>query len=428
MTINGGSVTIDKGASLIVEGTLVNEAAENLVINDGAQIFQNNEEIPATFVMNINNWTDNENAWQFIASPLLDASLFSHATGNYDLFKYIGYYDLEWYNHKLHAAGFGSTFEQGVGYLASHETANTIVMTGTLNNKNTHTWYSYIFTYDYEGVKDVANFNLLGNPFTFNMKWSEVVSTGLVTGYAYLNKNGGYETAVDGEIAVGDAFFVKANSADAQMSYGVRGAKAEQSEYINLIASGKAGRDNVIINLAGKQEGFTKMQNFNESIATVYVAEDNTRYGIYNCNSDIEEVVVSFNAKDMGDYTIAAVAEGGFSSVVLVDLFTGIETDLLTSGYTFAAKSGDNAERFVVRFSYSQESAMDSNFVYQSGEDLIIMAEGALQIVDMLGRVVYYSEVATDVTRVNVSNFDNAAYIVRVVNGEGVKTQKVVIY
>ena len=430
MTINGGSVTIDKGASLIVEGTLVNEAAENLVINDGAQIFQNNEGIPATFVMNINNWTDNENAWQFIASPLLDASLFSHATGNYDLFKYIGYYDLEWYNHKLHAAGFGSTFEQGVGYLASHETANTIVMTGTLNNKNTHTWYSYIFTYDYEGVKDVASFNLLGNPFTFNMKWSEVVSTGLVNGYAYLNENGGYETAVDGEIAVGDAFFVKAKSADAQMSYGeeLRGAKAEQSEYINLIASGKAGRDNVIINLAGKQEGFTKMQNFNESIATVYVAEDNTRYGIYNCNSDIEEVVVSFNAKDMGDYTIAAVAEGGFSSVVLVDLFTGIETDLLTSGYTFAAKSGDNAERFVVRFSYSQESAMDSNFVYQSGEDLIIMAEGALQIVDMLGRVVYYSEVATDVTRVNVSNFDNAAYIVRVVNGEGVKTQKVVIY
>lgn len=432
MTINGGSVTINNGASLTVEGTLVNEDAANLVINDGAQIFQNNEEIPATFVMNIINWTDNENAWQFIASPLLDASLFSHATGNYDLFKYDGGEDLEWYNHKLHAAEFGSTFEQGVGYLASHETAKTIVMTGTLNNKNTHTWNSYSFTYDYEGDKDVANFNLLGNPFTFNMKWSEVNASedDFVLGYAYLNKDGGYETAVNGEIAVGDAFFVKAKSADAQMSYGeeLRGAKAEQSEYINLIASGKAGRDNVIINLAGKQEGFTKMQNFNESIATVYVTEDNTRYGIYNCNSDIEEVVVSFNAKDMGDYTIAAVAEGGFSSVVLVDLFTGIETDLLTSGYTFAAKSGDNAERFVVRFSYSQESAMDSNFVYQSGEDLIIMAEGALQIVDMLGRVVYYSEVATDVTRVNVSNFDNAAYIVRVVNGEGVKTQKVVIY
>ena len=46
----------------------------------------------------------------------------------------------------------------------------------------------------------------------------------------------------------------------------------------------------------------------------------------------------------------------------------------------------------------------------------------------MLGRVVYSNEHANGNNRISVSEFNNAAYVVRVVNEEGVKTQKVVIY
>ena len=44
----------------------------------------------------------------------------------------------------------------------------------------------------------------------------------------------------------------------------------------------------------------------------------------------------------------------------------------------------------------------------------------------MMGRVVYSNEMNNG--RINVSDFNNAAYVVRVVNAEGVKSQKVVIY
>jgi hypothetical protein len=69
----------------------------------------------------------------------------------------------------------------------------------------------------------------------------------------------------------------------------------------------------------------------------------------------------------------------------------------------------------------------DEHFVYQSGEDLIIDAEGLVQIIDVMGRVVYTSDI-NGKSRVDVSNFKDASYIVRVVNEKEVKTQKVVIF
>ena len=92
-----------------------------------------------------------------------------------------------------------------------------------------------------------------------------------------------------------------------------------------------------------------------------------------------------------------------------------------------AACSDSVKERvFVVKLDNRQHTTYNSQFVYQSGEDLIINAEGTIQIIDMMGRVVYSNEMNNG--RINVSDFNNAAYVVRVVNEEGVKTQKVVIY
>ena len=46
----------------------------------------------------------------------------------------------------------------------------------------------------------------------------------------------------------------------------------------------------------------------------------------------------------------------------------------------------------------------------------------------MLGRVVYSNEHASGNNRIYVGEFNDATYVVRVVNEEGVKVQKVVIY
>ena len=172
------------------------------------------------------------------------------------------------------------------------------------------------------------------------------------------------------------------------------------------------------------EEGFAKLENFNKDIAEIYVKGEGKRYGILNYEKDVEEVEVYFDTKRMGEYTISAVTEGEFQSVILVDRQTGIETDLTTDSYKFQATSIDSPDRFVIKL--NNETAND-NFVYQSGDELIVNAKGMVQIIDVMGRVAYSSDIVNDNHRINVSTFNNAAYIVRVMNSNEVKTQKIVI-
>ena len=327
-------------------------------------------------------------------------------------------------------SSFEDKFAQGVGYLASYEIAATVALNGELNPKTNKTWGQYY----YNAEKDLANLRLLGNPFTFNMDMSKLSSYGMATGYAVVNENGEYEYKTDGIVNVGDGFFVKVAADYATLTYDhsyvapvLRGS--EKANSINVIASGKAGKDNVVVNFAGQAEGFNKLQNFNDAIATVYVTENGKNYGIANVDENTTEVALNFDAKEMGSYTISLDVNGEFETVTLVDRFTGIETNmLLEDEYNFTATSNDSHNRFVIRLANGQEPTANSQFVYQSGEELILSIEGSVQIVDMLGRVVYYNEHANGDNRINVAEFNDAAYVVRVVNEEGVKVQKVVIY
>jgi hypothetical protein len=101
---------------------------------------------------------------------------------------------------------------------------------------------------------------------------------------------------------------------------------------------------------------------------------------------------------------------------------------LVEDEYSFIASNEDNANRFVIRLAQGSQLEAQSQFVYQNGEELILSIEGSVQIVDMLGRVVYSNEHSDAYNRINVSEFNDATYVVRVVNEEGVKVQKVVIY
>lgn len=324
---------------------------------------------------------------------------------------------------------FETEFQQGRGYLASYETASTVEFEGTLNNETGFT-FNEIKTVNENDY--FANFYLLGNPFSFNMDWTNVTAEGLANGYAVVTFNGSYKYAVDGEINVGDGFFVKVTGENPSLSYrenngmGMRSRRAEKSSFINLIASNKAGNDNVIINFTDNgREGFAKLENFNKDIAEIYVKENEKRYGILNYSEDVEEIEVYFNAKKMGYYTINAISNADFSNVTLIDRLTGIETNILTDSYTFQATTNDSPERFIIRIDKETES---ENFVYKSGEELIINAKGCVQIIDVMGRIVYSNDIVNDNHRINISSFKNATYIVRVVNTNEVKTQKIVIW
>ena len=438
LTINNGySLTVESGTSLRVDEDFNNSDANAFIIEDGAQVFVNDDDVAATFNMNIvtpTKWSeDNTGGWQFITSPIANASIEDFITQSgvgYDLFKYVGTKDLQWVNYKHHGTDFETTFQQGRAYLVSYATDSISKFVGTLKNEKSYTWTDLI----HYGDNFVANFHLLGNPFTFNidvknMQWNDVVE-----GLAVVNAEGTYEYCTaenNGIIPVGDGFFVKTTGVNPSITYTEytegRGVRSDKVESINLIAHSNAGKDNVIINLAGEKEGFNKLDNFNKEIASIFVANKGNRYGIFNCDKHVDEVELSFVAKQIGNYSISFDVNGEFESLVLVDRLAGVETDMLAEGeYKFIATNDDISNRFVVKLNNGQQSTVNSQFVYQSGDELIVNAEGTIQIIDMMGRVIYNKEHQHN-NRINITHLNRTSYMIRCVDNNSVRVQKIVI-
>ena len=408
MMINNGSLTINKDVTFTINKDFSNDNADAFIINDGAQVFQTNDNVAATFVMDINKW-------QLIASPVNNSNADDFMQTSSDLYKYDGN-DTEWIEYNE------TTFQQDLAYLAYNENETKAEFKGLLNNEITHE-----FILSYENENDL---HLIGNPFPFNMNLDYLQKENIAMGYAVIKADGGFEYATSGIIKAGDGFFVKSISGNKSVTYN----EEQQSDNniarsINIIASGDNGNDNLIICMSDEgHEGFPKLNNLNESIANVYVANNDKRYGIYNCSEDVKEINIDFKANEEGSYTLHFDIDGEFDMIALIDNANGEETDMLVNDYTFTSTAQDASNRFVVRFSKDEglTENNDHKFVYQSGEELIINAEGAVQIIDMMGRIVYSKEISGD-ARIDSSDFNTAAYIVRLVNGDGVKTQKIVV-
>ena len=320
-------------------------------------------------------------------------------------------------------SNFETTFQQGAGYLASYESETTATFKGTLNHEK-----SYTFNVSYNSDKDLANFHLLGNPFSFDMNWDKVATSNMINGYAVVNNEGGYNYATSGEIKVGDGFFVKATGATPSISYNTRSKNDKKETSLNVIATSKGGKDNVIVRLDEEQEGFPKIKNLNEDIALVYVLDNKVPYGIYNYSEDVQEVELFFKAAHIGEYNIHIEPNGEFEYITLVDKVNGSETNMMTNSYSFTTTPKENGNRFSLRFATGKGADGQENFVYQSGSELIINGEGHLQIIDLMGRVIYNNEVVNDNNRIDISRFNKGAYIIRMINEECVKTQKITVY
>ena len=266
------------------------------------------------------------------------------------------------------------------------------------------------------------------------MDWSKMNKNNVVDGFAVLNTDddensgGAYVYKTSGVIKVGDSFFVKTKGNNPFISYGTskeHGDNDEKVKSVSLIATGKSGSDNLIIKLSSAEnEGFNKLENFNDEIATVFIIQNDKRYGIANYDKDVESVDVSFVAKEMGSYSIAAQTDGDFKVLNLLDRFTGIETNLLLEDYHFTATSNDEHNRFILKFAHDTQHETQNNFVYQNGDELILQIEGSVQIIDMIGRIVYSCDINNSNNRINISALNNALYLVKIVTDEDIKVQK----
>jgi hypothetical protein len=184
--------------------------------------------------------------------------------------------------------------------------------------------------------------------------------------------------------------------------------------------------DNAIV-VFGKNQSLGKV-SFRANSSKVYMPVDNKDYAIVSTESNVGEMPVNFKAENNGTYTLSFNAEEvSFAYLHLIDNMTGIETDLLANpSYSFEAKTTDYESRFKLVFATGNNSNDDA-FAFYSNGSFVINNEGeaTLQVIDINGRILK-SESINGCANINV-NAAQGIYMLRLVNGENVMVQKVVV-
>ena len=166
---------------------------------------------------------------------------------------------------------------------------------------------------------------------------------------------------------------------------------------------------------------------FGETAANIFIPQNDEDYAIIFSDHQ-GDVPVYFNANELGIYTISFASENiDIKGIYLIDLLEQREIDLsISPSYTFIGSPSDRSERFKIVFKSDDDN---KTFAYINNGNIIITAdvEGAtLQVIDVMGRMIVSRE--GDVSRnISTDGMAPGTYVLRLINGDKLMTQKIVI-
>ena len=429
------ALTIDNGKTLTVTSGIGTQQASQLVVAEGGQLFNYFDNAYGTVQRNINGYGTSDDGWYTIAAPFVNGMPVSTiTTGNYDLY----YYDeptAYWMNEKQTDNNF-TKLNPAQGYLYANQNALTLALTGQLNPSNAQ------FSVPVTCIgSELAGFNLVGNPYTNNISITDVKING-TSQTAFYRAEGGNSllayVATDNEpIKPGEGFMVK-TTANGTLTFNNNRSRNEGNNdaYVRLVMSkggSSASPEAVVVDRAylriNEGERLEKISTSNAR-SQLYFKNGSNRYAVAN-NEAIEGATPLYLEKASGTYTLeAALLNAKCDYLHLIDHLTSANIDLLkTPTYTFTAKPSDYEARFELVFdkNWNGATAGSESFAYYNGSAWVIANEGpaTLQVVDMMGRVL-----STETFCGNVeTNIDAApgVYVFRLINGDKVKVQKIVV-
>ncbi len=428
---DGSDVAIVANAT-IPSGTTVNadniDVYGSLTIADGGQLYHNNEGVTATVQKTISAYTPGtRDGWHLIGYSFADngaAEEMDNLMANtYDLY----YYDEPthyWMNQKDANNNF-TELEAAKGYLYANSQTQTIGLKGTLETANATVNLPLDYT---EAAENLKGFNLVGNPFAHNV--TTYTGTNVAT-ECYRMNGTSTDLMVDniGEtnpLKPGEGFFVKATSNSASITFN-SGAKRETTKpasiHLDLIQDGY-----ILDRLIVKKDG--------EPLGKLTLRKNGTRVFAMNGQQEMAVVIaegneqaVNFKAVENGRYTLTVNPENAEMSYLhLIDNLTGANVDLLqTPEYTFEAKTSDYESRFRLVFSANINETESDSFAFINNGNIIVNGTGTLQVFDVLGRQALIKELSTFNSQLSTVNFPAGVYVLRLISGDSVKTQKIVI-
>ena len=346
-------------------------------------------------------------------------------------------------------------FEPAKGYMMAISTESYLSSTGKLNNGKVTiplTHQSLLTDIEEYGC------NLIGNPFHAYLDMDKFLAKnqGFNDYYVYSaewnhyvpnNGDASDNPAVPSRVlAPFQAFFVKvAADGEAVFNNGMTTTKPaayshfreEHLNYplVNLFVTDTNGmRDLTVIEFNRPEEGGTdKLRVMDASNFELYARYNDKDYSILFTKEGTQRVPVWFKTSESGVYTMTwETYHGNFSSLRLVDNLTGVNYDMLSNNsYTFEASASDYASRFYITFACTgvdEEEVVESegNFAFFNGSEWVINGKGQLEVIDMLGRILYAERLTNDQNRVHL-DFAPGVYMIRVVDNKNMKTQKVIV-
>ena len=412
----------------------------------GWDVFSNYNELAYT---NVSGYGES-NGWNFIASPLT-ANTAPVAIDNmitemeYDLYCFNQSANKEWQNYKAHTNEF--SIVNGQGYLYDNAEDVNIIFKGDFNEDETKE-----IGLVYDANASFAGWNLVGNPFP--------VSAYADRSYYVMNEDGtaiepvpvSMETAIPVCTGVmvkadnqGETVIFSKDAPESVFNQGVLQIVLSQldSEPVEgskggVSTSSTTALDKAIVsfNEGDKLGKFV----FNKDNAKLYIPQGNEKYAIAYAEKQ-GEMPLNFEATENGEYTICIKAENAeFDYLHLIDNLTGADIDLLPlckggeedfhpATYTFTAKTTDYASRFRLVFSVSGDADGDNDapFAFISNGSIIVSdanADATLQIVDMTGHIIVSANVARNIS---TNGMAPGVYVLRLIKGDEVKTQRIVV-
>ena len=408
-------MTLTEGSKLTVNGTLSNNMADHLILEDGAQLIHSSDNVKATAKKNITGYSGEDDGWYFIASPVIESVTPSIDNGllanSYDFYKFDQSQENEWLN--IESNSF-STIDYKTGYLYANSGNPTLTFAGTLVANTAATPLTYYDNVEFPG------FNLIGNPYPCN---------------ATVDKD--FFVIADGKVILADAnaviapcegVFVKATSTGQNATFtkanAAKGNHAKECVDI-VVKQEKTTIDRARVRL-GEGNGVEKF-SLNDNSSQISLLHNGQNYAVAYTNGQTE-IPVSFKATQNGTYMLSFETNNlELDYLHLIDNMTGDDIDILTTlHYTFEAKTSDYASRFKLVFSNGEDTVDDNEaFAFVSNGEIVINQEGTIQIVDMTGRMVFSH--CGRIQCVPTRGMAQGVYVLRLINGNNVKTQKIMI-
>ena len=431
LNIDQTKVYLVQSNGKLIADNLTCSDPSRLIIEDGGQLVAGST-ASGTMKKEVKSYNaTGSNGWYFIASPMVGNTSLSSVNNLISNDASLFYYDEPthyWRNYNDHSSEF-TTLSNGQGYLYGNQSNITLELTGSFQPSGTSVTLSDL-SYT-ESNNPIPGWHLVGNPFPCQTTINR----------SYYTINGRTLTAAtSGTIDPCTGVMVKVsaddNDNDVIFTRATESSNAQSQQIAMTVAHNATNRgdeaiveDNAILSF---NEG-TALEKFvfNADNAKLYIPQNDMEYAI--AVSDMQgETPINFKAAENGRYTLNFTIENvELGYLHLIDNLTGNDVDLLeTPSYTFNASTTDYESRFRLLFDAdSQENDHDTFAFISNGQIIIIGAEEntIAQVIDMTGRIIDARIVGSSQNGISTAKMNPAVYVLRLINGDNVKTQKIVV-